>query len=95
MKHFLIYLSVFTILFIAFLDAGQRMAELSLISVETPSQTEMKDKMNTRKIKSYSLDTTRNNERQKLHDKMRNNTKQNLQNSINDMNNRQQSKQVR
>lgn len=41
MKKSLIFLSVFIITFIAFLDAKDRFAELDKVSANTPSQVEM------------------------------------------------------
>ena len=43
MKNFLIFLSIFTVVFLAVLDAKDRMRELDTIAGKTPAQVEMKD----------------------------------------------------
>ncbi len=43
MKNFLIFLSIFTVVFLAVLDAKDRMRELDAIAGKTPAQVEMKD----------------------------------------------------
>lgn len=46
MKKSLIFLSVFIITFIAFLDAKDRFAELDEVAANTPAQVEMKQMIN-------------------------------------------------
>ena len=43
MKNFLIFLSIVTVIFLATIDAKERMNELDAIAGKTPAQVEMKD----------------------------------------------------
>lgn len=90
MKKLLIFLSIFTILTLAFIDAKERFAELDEVAASTPAQVEMKQQLNKRETKSHSLDFNENT--QNTHEKIRSRTKNNLQNSIDEMNNRAKNK---
>ena len=88
MKNYFIWLSVFTILMLALIDASERIKELK-VSVQTPSQVEMKQHLNNNEVRSDSLDFERNRNKQNVQNSMRERAKHNLQDNIDDMNNRQ------
>ena len=88
MKNYFIWLSVFTILMLALIDASERIKELK-VSVQTPSQVEMKQHLNNNEVRSDSLDFERNRNKQNVQNSMRERAKNNLQDNIDDMNNRQ------
>ena len=88
MKNYFIWLSVFTILMLALIDASERIKEIKE-SVQTPSQVEMKQNLNNNEVRSDSLDFERNRNKQNVQNSMRERAKNNLQDNIDDMNNRQ------
>ena len=88
MKNYFIWLSVFTILLLALVDASERLKELK-VSAQTPAQVEMKQHLNNNEVRSDSLDFERNRSKQNVQDSMRERAKQNLQDNIDEMNNRQ------
>lgn len=91
MKKIFIYMSIFTILFIAFCDARMRTKELDEAIAATnltPSQTEIRKPLNRQNIESNSLKLQENNY-ETTQDKIRQQTKQHLENSINKPNSTQ------
>ena len=94
MKKIFVFMSLFTILFIAFCDAKTRLKELDEAVAATnftPSQMEIRKPLNRNSIESNSLNLP-NNTNQSYQDKIREETKQHLQDSINNME-RQQKRQ--
>ena len=87
MKNFFIFLSILTVFTVAYIDIKDRFAELdAMASSPTPSQIEMSRPLNRKDIESSNVqyDNNKNN----IHDEMRNKVKHNLQNSIDEMNKR-------
>lgn len=80
MKKIFIFLSVFIITFIAFLDAKDRINELDEKMASTPAQMEIRKPMNNREIESQTL-KNQDEERRTPDEKLRINTKQHLQQS--------------
>lgn len=82
MKNLFIFLSIFVIGLIAFLDAQERFQELDEISANTPSQVEMKQMINKRdeKINKDNIQNQKNV--QTLQDKMQQNNKPTHQNQL-------------
>ena len=56
MKNVLIFLSIFTVVMLAVIDAKERIKELDTIAGKTPAQVEMKDD-----ILNHSRDKTKEN----------------------------------
>lgn len=85
MKNFFIFLSILTVFTVAFIDIKDRFAELdNVASSPTPSQIEMKRPLNRKDIESSNVQYKDN--KNDIHENMRNKVKHNLQNSINEMN---------
>lgn len=91
MKKIFIFLSIFTILFMAFCDARERLKELDeeiAATNLTPSQMEIRKPLNRKNIESQSL-KIQNNNFETTQDKIRQETKQHLQNNMNKPNSTQ------
>ncbi len=79
MKKSLIFLSIFIVSFIAFIDAKDRIKELDEVAANTPSQVEMKQMINKpdeqmkNQIPDYKNNSQKNGET--LQDKMNNSNK--------------------
>lgn len=92
MKNTLIFMTVFTISFFAFLDAKKLIAELKDVSyARTPAQIEIRPLIN--QDRGASSDVNYDPNQNYLHNQMRNETDNNLQNSIDRMNKQQQNLQ--
>ena len=85
MKKIFIFLSIFTILFFAYLDAKKLLSELegSLATSRTPSQIEIRPliKRETGKSDNVKFDSFQNQQ----HQNMRNDVKHDFQGNINKM----------
>ena len=79
MKKSLIFLSIFIVSFIAFIDAKDRIKELDEVAANTPSQVEMKQMINKpdeqmkNQLPDYKNNSQKNGET--LQDKMNNSNK--------------------
>ncbi len=94
MKNFFIFLSIFTVFVVAFIDIKDRFRELdNIVSSPTPSQIEMMRPLNRKDIQSKNIQY--DNSKNDIHEEMRNKIKHNLQNSIDDMNKRKNSSKNR
>ena len=91
MKKIFTFLSVFTIVFIAFLDAKDRFNELNEIIATTPAQMEMKKPLNRSDIESRTL-KIQSEELQSIQERLKLEQKKHLQQSIDNMNRQQQQK---
>lgn len=89
MKKIFVFLSVFSVLFIAFCDIKTRLQELDEALAVTPSQMEIREPLNRKYVESNTLNL-QNNGSQNYQDKIRNETKQHLQESINNVNTKEQ-----
>ena len=92
MKKIFIYLSLFTILLMAFSDAKDRLSALQRSpnsGTSTPAQFQMNEHINTRPIKSDTVNFTSSPNKFDNRNNLREKTRQDLQNSINEMNERQ------
>jgi len=93
MKKTLIFLTIFVITIIAFLDAKKLITELKDVSyARTPSQIEIRPLINEERGASSDVKYDYNNQNN-IHQQMRDDTHNNLQNSIDRMNNQQQNMQ--
>lgn len=75
MRKSLIFLSIFIVALIAFVDAKDRIEELDEVAANTPAQVEMKQTINpitpsAKKPNINNINPTFNQESQKLHQKM-------------------------
>ncbi len=92
MKKLLIFLTIVIISFFAFLDAKKLIAELKNVSyARTPAQIEIRPLINEERgaTSNVQYDPNQNN----IHQQMRDDVHNNLQNSIDRMNNQQQNTQ--
>lgn len=87
MKKIFIFLSIITILFFAFLDARDSLAELNSVATSrTPSQIEIRPIINRQRGESDNVQYDKYQNSQ--HEKMRNNVNHDFQGNINKMNER-------